>query len=87
MYVSADGAYAVGISERASGGVPRDWLDWTRDGDVETADAGELVAPRHHVRLERDGTLVELSGADLVLLRDLARELGRAPIEAPRLGP
>ena len=87
MYVSADGAYAVGISERASGGVPRDWLDWTRDGDVETADAGEHVAPRHHVRLERDGTLVELSGADLVLLRDLARELGRAPIEAPRLGP
>jgi hypothetical protein len=87
LYASANGAYSVGVSERAATGVRRDWLEWARDGDLETADAGEHVEPRHHVRVEREGTLVELSGPDPLLLRDLARALAPAPTEAPRVSP
>ena len=85
VYASADGAYGVTVSERAVGGRHRDWLDWSADGDLETADAGEHVEPRHHVRVERDGTTVELSGADPELLAALARSLVTAPTEPPRL--
>ena len=77
----------AGVSERAATGDRRDWLEWARDGDLETADAGEHVEPRHHVRVEREGTLVELSGPDPLLLHDLARALAPAPTEAPRLSP
>jgi hypothetical protein len=87
VYASPEGAYTVSISERAATGGRRDWLDWTRDGDVEVADAGEHVEPRHHLRVERSGTLVELSGADPSLLRGLARALAPTPTEAPRLSP
>ena len=75
----------MSIEERAAGGTQRDWLDWTRDGELELADAGEHVEPRHHVRVERAGTVVELAGADSVLLADLARTLVPAPTEPPRL--
>jgi hypothetical protein len=85
LYTSPDGAYTVGVSERAAAGIGREWLDWTRDGELQIADAGEHVEPRHHVRVERDGTVVELSGADPSLLRDLARTLVPAPTEPPRL--
>ncbi len=84
-YGSREGAYLVSVEERVAGAPHRDWLAWSRDGDVETADAGEHVEPRHHVRIERDGTSVELSGADPSLLADLARSLVRAPIEPPHL--
>ena len=65
-------------------GAPREWLDWARDGELQIADAGAHVEPRHHVRVEREGTLVELSGPDPSLLRDLARTLVPAPTEPPR---
>ena len=53
--------------------------------DLEIADAGEHVEPRHHVRVERHGTLVELSGSDAELLAELARALVPASSEPPRL--
>jgi hypothetical protein len=84
-YASRDGAYAVSIEERAAGTRARDWLAWHRDGELEVADAGEHVEPRHHVRLERAGTVVELSGADASLLAELARALVPAPTAPPRL--
>ena len=80
VYTSTDGAYSVVVSERAAGGAPRDWLDWTRVGELEIADAGAHVEPRHHVRLERDGTIVELSGSDASLL-------GASRGRSPRLRP
>lgn len=85
MYGSRGGAYAVSVAERAAASRARDWLEWSRVGDLEAADAGEHVEPRHHVRVERDGTVVELSGADPVLLAELARSLVPAPTEPPRL--
>jgi outer membrane lipoprotein-sorting protein len=85
VYASPDGAYGVTVSERAAGGRQRDWLEWSSDGELETADAGEHVEPRHHVRVERAGTVVELSGADGSLLAELARSLVPAPTEPPRL--
>jgi outer membrane lipoprotein-sorting protein len=85
VYASPDGAYGVTVSERAAGGRQRDWLEWTSDGELETADAGEHVEPRHHVRVERDGTVVELAGADETLLAELARSLVPAPTEPPRI--
>ncbi|HEX3292065.1 MAG TPA: hypothetical protein VHR46_11780 [Gaiella sp.] len=85
VYTSPDGAYGVTVSERAAGGAARDWLEWRPDGDLEVADLGEHAEPRHHVRVERDGTAVELSGSDAVLLASLARALAPAPTEAPRL--
>ena len=85
MYGSREGAYAVSVEERAAGAPARDWLAWSRDGDLEVADAGEHVEPRHHVRVERDGTVVQLSGADPILLAELARSLVPAPTEPPRL--
>ena len=85
MYASTDGAYAVGVSERAAAGVRRDWLEWTRDGDLEIADAGEHVEPRHHVRVERDGTSWSSPGADPSLLARPRPRLAPAPTEPPRL--
>jgi hypothetical protein len=84
-YGSRDGAYAVSVAERAAAGRHGDWLEWTQVGDLEVADAGEHVEPRHHARVERDGTVVELSGADTVLLAELARSLVPAPTAPPRL--
>jgi hypothetical protein len=75
----------VTVSERAAGGAARDWLEWQRDGDLEVADLGEHAEPRHHVRVERDGTVVELSGSDAALLASLALALAPAPTEPPRL--
>ena len=86
-YGSRDGAYLVSISARAAPSPRREWLAWEWDGEFEAADAGEHVEPRHHVRVVRGGTIVELSGADAPLLRDLARALAPAPAEAPRLPP
>jgi hypothetical protein len=85
VYTSLDGAYAVTVSERAAGGAARGWLEWQQDGDHEVADLGEHAEPRHHVRVERDGTVVELSGSDATLLAGLARALAPAPTEPPRL--
>jgi hypothetical protein len=85
MYGSREGAYAVSVEERAAGAPARDWLAWSSVDDLEVADAGEHVEPRHHVRVERDGTVVQLSGADPVLLGELARSLVPAPTEPPRL--
>lgn len=84
-YGSREGAYLMSIEERAAGAERREWLTWRRDGDLETADAGEHVEPRHHVRVELEGTAVELTGADASLLADLARSLVRAPTEPPHL--
>jgi hypothetical protein len=86
-YASTDGAYSVSITERAAATASRDWLEWTweQDGEFERADAGEHVVPRHHVRVERQGTLVELAGADPSLCAALARSLARAPTEPPSL--
>ncbi|HEX6725092.1 MAG TPA: hypothetical protein VF073_07580 [Gaiella sp.] len=84
-YASREGAYVVNIEERAAGGGDDGWRTWVRDGDLERADAGEHVEPRHHVRLEREGTVVELAGADPTLLAALARSLVAASIEPPRL--
>ena len=86
-YASREGAYVVSIEERAAGGTQREWLAWRRDGELELADAGEHVEPRPHVRVERTGMVVELAGADPVLLADLARTLVPAPTEPPRLSP
>jgi outer membrane lipoprotein-sorting protein len=85
VYASPDGAYAVTVSQRAAGGAARGWAEWRADGDVEVADLGEHATPRHHVRVERDGTVVELSGSDASLLAELARTLAPAPTEPPRL--
>jgi hypothetical protein len=84
-YESPDGAYAVQIRQLASGEPREEWLAFERRGDVEIADAGEDVQPRHYVRAEREGTLVELSGDDVALLLTLAGELVPAPTEPPRL--
>jgi hypothetical protein len=58
---------------------------WQREGDLEIADAGEHVESRHHVKVEREGTVVELLGAECELLAALARSLVPAPTEPPRL--
>ena len=87
VYASPDGAYMVVVGQRAASSTRHDWLEWTRDGELALADSGEHAEPRYHVRVERDGTLVELAGSDLTLLRDLARALAPAPAEAPRLPP
>jgi outer membrane lipoprotein-sorting protein len=85
LYASREGAYEVNIHERAVGSEHRDWLTWRREGDLEVADAGEDAAPRHHVRVVRKGTVVELSGGDPALLAGLARSLVPAPADPPRL--
>lgn len=85
VYASRDGAYEVTVRERAAEAGRREWLRWERDGELEVADAGTHAEPRHHVRVERDGTLVELSGADSPLLASLARSLVAAPTEPPRI--
>ena len=62
MYASGNGAYTVTLRERAATAERDDWLEWTSDGELDVADAGEHVEPRHYARAERAGTLVELSG-------------------------
>jgi outer membrane lipoprotein-sorting protein len=84
-YESADGAYTVQIRQQATDEPHEEWLAFARRGDVEVADAGEDVQPRHYVRAERNETFVELSGDDLELLLTLAAELVPAPTEPPRL--
>jgi hypothetical protein len=73
------------MGERAADGARRDWLEWSREGDVEVADLGEHAVPRHHARVVRDATAIELAGSDPALLASLARELVPAPTEPPRL--
>ena len=85
VYASREGAYEVTIHERAVGSEHRDWLTWRREGDLEVADAGEHVTPRHHVRVVREETVVELSGGDPALLAGLVRSLVPAPVDPPRL--
>jgi hypothetical protein len=85
VYASREGAYVVTIHERTADAERPDSLVWRPDGDLEIADAGEHVEPRHHVRAERDGTVVELSGAEPELLAGLARSLVPASTEPPRL--
>ena len=85
-YLSPEGAYGVTLQQSAAGGETDDeWREWRRDGELEVADAGAHVEPRHHVRIERHGTLVELSGGDPDLLAELAGVLVPAPTEPPRL--
>jgi hypothetical protein len=85
-YVSGEGAYEVSVRQRSSSPTRPEWLDWQPgDGALEVADAGENVEPRHHVRVEREGTLVELAGPDPTLLLELARSLAPAPADAPHL--
>ena len=84
-YVSGDGAYAVNLRERAAGSRREEWLRWEPSGELELADAGEHVQPRHYVRVEREGTLVELSGSELPLLTELVAVLVRAPTGPPSL--
>jgi hypothetical protein len=85
-YMSREGAYEVSVRQRSSSSTREEWLRWqTGDDGLEVADAGEHVEPRHHVRVERDGTLVELSGSDPTLLVELARSLAPAPAEGPHL--
>jgi hypothetical protein len=85
VYASREGAYLVTIQERASNAEHHDGLVWQREGDLEIADAGEHVESRHHVKVEREGTVVELLGAECELLAALARSLVPAPTEPPRL--
>jgi hypothetical protein len=85
-YASPDGAYDVALQECASGDeATEEWREWRREGELEVADEGAYVEPRHHVRLDRDGTRVELSGSDSALLTELARVLVPAPTAPPRL--
>lgn len=87
LYESEDGAYGVQLREQAAAdaGSPEDWPAFERLGDAEVADAGEHAQPRHAVRVERDGTRVELWGDDRDLLLALAAGLRPAPTEPPRL--
>ena len=86
-YTSPEGAYGVSLQQRAADAEwPQDeWRTWRREGDFDVADEGEYVDPRHHVRVEREGTLVELSGSDPDILAQLARNLVPAPTTPPRL--
>ena len=85
-YWSQDGAYNVALLEVAAGmDDADDWREWRRDGELEVADLGEHVEPRHQLRVARLGTLVELSGGTVELLACLARSLVPAPTEPPRL--
>jgi len=86
VYGSSDGGYALTVRERSAAAERDDWLAWTSEGDLEVADAGEHVEPRHYVRVERAGTVVELAGSDRSLLAELARALVPAPTEPPQLG-
>jgi hypothetical protein len=84
-YVSGDGAYALNVRERAAGSQREEWLRWEPSGELELTDAGEHVQPRHYVRVEREGTLVELSGSELPLLTSLVAVLVPAPTGPPSL--
>jgi hypothetical protein len=75
-YASPEGAYAVGIRERAS-----DAADYA----VDVVDHGPTVSPRFTATLVRSGTWVELSGDERELLLELAGELVPAPARPPRL--
>ena len=85
VYGSRDGGYAVTVRERSAAAERDDWLAWELSEGLEVADAGEHVEPRHYVRVERDGTVIELAGGDPILLAELADELIPAPTEPPRL--
>jgi hypothetical protein len=86
VYGSRGGGYAVTVRERSATAERDDWLTWEESVGLEVADAGEHVEPRHYVRVERDGTVIELAGGDPILLAELAGELIPAPTEPPRLG-
>ena len=73
-YASPEGAYTVGIRERAS-----DEADTTPD----IVDNGPTVAPRFTVSLVQAGTWVELSGAERELLLAFSRELVPARTRPP----
>jgi hypothetical protein len=75
-YVSPEGAYTIGIRERAS-----------EDSDTapEIVDNGATVAPRFVVSLVQAGTWVEMSGAERELLLAFSRELVPAPAAPPSL--
>lgn len=76
-YASPEGAYAVGVRERASE---------AEDAAPALVDHGATVAPRFVLTLVRAGTWVELSGPDGALLEELATSLVPASSEPPRLG-
>jgi hypothetical protein len=75
-YTSSDGAYPVGMRERASAAA---------DSASGVVDHGSTVAPRFVVTVVRSGTWVELAGSDRDLLVELADELVPAPTKPPRL--
>ena len=80
-YGSREGAYVVAWTCRVRNPTPG-VARVARDGDVALADAGEHVEPRHHVRVELEGTVVELAGTDPTLLarpRALARTRAAGP--------
>ena len=85
VYGSRDGGYVVTLDQRSADAERDEWLVWSSEDGLERADAGEHVQPRHHVRVERDGTLVALAGSDAELLGQLARALAPAPTAPPRL--
>ena len=75
-YASPDGVYSIGIRERATDG---------GDAGPDVVDSGPTVSPRFTLTLVREGTWVELSGAERDLLEELARELVPASSRAPGL--
>jgi hypothetical protein len=75
-YVSPEGAYSVGVRERATEAA---------DAKPEVVDSGPTIAPRYTVTLVQEGTWVELSGAERNLLLDLAGNLVPAPMQPPQL--
>ena len=75
-YVEPGGIYTVGVRERRSD---------APDREPEIVDRGSTVAPRYTLTLVRDGTWVELSGAERELLEQLAATLVPAPAAPPAL--
>jgi hypothetical protein len=76
----------VSIRTRRGSGPATRW-QWRATATSRSPTRGEHAEPRHHVRVARDGTLVELAGDDPELLAGLARSLVPAPTEPPRLAP
>ena len=75
-YVSPEGAYSIGIRERATPDA---------DSGPDVVDSGATVAPRFTVTLVRRGTWIELSGSERQLLLDFASALEPAPTAPPDL--
>jgi hypothetical protein len=73
-YASPEGAYNVGIRERASDDA---------DTPPDIVDNGPTVAPRFVVSLVQAGTWVEMSSTERELLLAFSRELVPAPIRPP----